>query len=66
MKITFNSLEFLIKLSKNGTKSILLFFQLWMAHTMAVKGIFEIVTLKHPNISDAMPYTLDAYTVHMK
>lgn len=37
-----------------------------MAHTMAVKGIFEIVILKHPKVGDAKAYTLDAYTVHMK
>lgn len=39
---------FFIKLSKNVTKSILLFFQLWMAHTMAVKHVLEIIILKHP------------------
>lgn len=36
-----------------------------MAHTMAVKCVLEIVILKHPK-ADAMPYTLDVYTVHIK
>lgn len=47
-QMTMKTTEFFIKLSKNVTKSILLFFQLWMAHTMAVKHVLEIIILKHP------------------
>lgn len=33
---------------------------------MAVKGVLEIVILKHTKVGDAIPYTLDAWTIHMK
>lgn len=49
-----------------GQNQFSFFFQLWMAHTMAVKRVLETVIVKHPKAVDAMPCTLDAYTINMK